>query len=500
MRKLVIAIFIFIAYLIFRPIISNVWYPVHDTTSIARAYLLEHSLLSTGFPAIWTDELNEGRGYPLFHFYAPLMTYLTLIGKTLTSSFFVGIKAVLFFACVLGMSGMYFLTRYRGRLSALLSSLSFALFPYAAVNLYVRGAYSEYLSIMLLPWVFYVWRDLSTPRRQLLSGFITTLFVLSHNLLPLITLPFLLVWVIAHHRLNFKLLILPTITTLLLSSFYLLPLLFERHFVQADQVAVTTNYTKHFVAPTQLWNSLWGYGGSGEGTPDGMTFKVGKLQLLLSALAIVIVLVKKQYRELFWIISLLVALFMTTEYSAFIWRIIPTLPLVQFPWRYLGLIGFFSSLLAGYPLSFVKAAPLQVMIFSFLLAATLNFNLKLFKPQSIFSADLALYTSSDYLSTIPSIIPEYRPVWLNSVNPTPGDIQYLPYYYYPTWQVLLDGEEAKTYPGEGGLLAFANPHNSTDIVAKQTHTPLENISTWISAITFLALFLYYSYPKFYVKN
>lgn len=494
MRKLALSSFILIAYLIFRPILGDVWYPTHDSTGIARAYLLEKSLLRSGFPAVWADELNDGQGYPLFHFYAPLMTYLTLLGKTLTSSYFAGIKAVLFLTSVIGMVGVYVLTRYRGRLSALLTSISFALFPYAAVNLYVRGAYSEYLSIALLPWLFYVWRDLSTTRRKLIAALFTTLFLLSHNLIPLITLPFLLVWLFIHHSLNFKLLALPIIITILLSSFYLFPLLFERHFVQADLVARTTNYTKHFVAPTQLWNSLWGYGGSGEGIEDGMSFKVGKLQFLLSVVATLVIIVKKKFRELFWVISLVFAIFMTTNYSSFLWQNLSFLQVVQFPWRYLALVGFFSSILVGYPLTLIKALPLQVMVFSFLLALTSNLNLKFFVPQTIYPAKLSDFTSESYLSTIPTIIPEYRPVWLDLKNSLPEGTQTLPYHYYPTWQVLLDGQKVNPYPGEGGLLAFANPEGSQNIVVKQSHTILETFSTILSLITLIVV------VKLYVKN
>jgi len=500
MRKLVLATFFLFGYLIFRPILSDVWYPVHDTTAITRVYLLENSLSDAGFPAIWASDLNNGQGYPLFHFYAPLITYLALVGKTLTSSYFMGVKAVLFLTSVLGMVGMYLLTRHRGRLSALLSSIAFALLPYAAVNIYVRGAYAEYLAMSLLPWVFYYWRDLSSVHRRLLAALATSLFILSHNLIPLITAPFLLVWILIHHHFNFRLLVLPIITTLLLSSFYLFPLLFERHFVMADSVARTTDYAKHFVAPTQLWNSLWGFGGSGEGTPDGMSFKIGKMHLLLASIATLFIIIKQKLRELFWVISLVVALFMTTAYSAFIWQSIPFLPIVQFPWRYLALVGFLASVLAGYFLTIIKNKYLQLFAFFFLLFTLLVLNLKLFVPQTAFPADLSIYTSESYLSTLPSIVPEYRPVWLDMQNPIMSDTELLPYTYYPTWQVKVDGKRVNTYPGADGELAFSNPTHSRDVVAKQSHTKLENISTLISLITLLTLLLYYFLPKLYVKN
>ena len=99
-----------------------------------------------------------------------------------------------------------------------------------------------------------------------------------------------------------------------------------------------------------------------------------------------------------------------------------------------------------------------------------------------------------YLDTLPSIIPEYRPVWLDTQNTTFTDTELLPYIYYPTWQVRVDGKRVAIYPGVGGQLAFSNPTHSSDVVAKQGHTLLENIATVLSLISLIIAI------KLYVKN
>jgi hypothetical protein len=499
MRKLVFLLFICLTYLIFRPIIGDVWYSVHDTTSIARAYLLEQTLQSGQVPAIWSSLLSEGRGYPLFHFYAPLMTYASLLVKSITLSYFMGVKAVLIVSSLTGMVGMYLLTRPWGRPAGIISAISFALLPYAALDLYVRGAFSEYLALNLLPWVFYCWQDLLASRRQLIAALITTLFILSHNLIPLITFPFLLVWVLIHHLSNLKWIILPTIITLLLSGFYVLPLLFERHFVLADTIALTTSYANHFVSPSQLWNSTWGFGGSGQGIEDGMSFKVGKIQLILAGLAALAILIKRQKIMLFFVGSALLAAFMATPYSSFIWQSLGFLALVQFPWRFLVLVGFFVSILSGYSLTIILNPFLRSIFVLLVIGGLLYINLKLFAPQITFPADQSIYTSDSYLSTLPSIIPEYHPAWQDTNNSTLEDTTVLPYYYYPTWRVEVEGQPVSTYPSAGGMLAFANPNHSNNYTAVQSHTLLEKISSLISLLTLLALLLYYPYLK-YVKT
>lgn len=497
MRKFVLLIFIFVSYLIFRPILADVWYPMHDTTSVARTYLLAHALESGQIPAVWAGELNHGQGYPLFHFYAPAMTYLALLGKTITGSYFMGIKIVLILSSLMGMFGMYLLCRRWGRWEGVLAAISYALLPYAALNLFVRGAYAEYLSMAILPWLFYAWRDLTTARQQVFATLVTALFILSHNLIPLITAPFLLVWIILNRPAKLRQLVLPFILTLGVCAFYLAPLLFERGFVQADVVARTTDYAQHFVVPTQLWNSTWGFGGSDIGVEDGMSFKVGKIQLLLAGLATISLVFKRPKRELYFVLAALVATFMTSSYSTVLWQHLPYLSLVQFPWRFLVLVGLFVSILSGYSLTLIHNTHFKLFVCCFFLLALLAINLKLFAPQTTFPADLAHFTSVDYLDTLPQIVPEYRPVWLDTLNPVVPGSTVLPYAYYPTWQVTLGGVSVATYPSEGGFLAFSNPSHSANFTPRQSHTLLETISTLISLVTLVVLLVL---SKLYVQT
>lgn len=494
MRQLAFAIFVLATLLIFRPLLGSVWYPTHDTTGVARTYLLEKTLASGQIPAVWSGELNTGEGYPLFHFYAPLTTYSALFLKFVAGSYFSGLKLTLMFAALFGAWGMYSLLKGEGRGGAIISALAYTFLPYAAVNLYVRGAYAEYLSMAVLPWVFYGWQNLSSLRRQLLAAAATTLFLLSHNLIPFITAPFLLVWIILRHRARLQSILLPALLTLLLSSFYLLPVVFERNFVQADQVAATTNYADHFVAPWQLWNSTWGFGGSGPGVEDGMSFKVGKVQIILALVGAIFIIFKRRKKELFFLFAALFSAFMTTAYSAFIWQSVPYQNIVQFPWRYLTLTGFFVSILAGYSFGLIKN---KFVLFSAVLFSALCLlivNLKLFAPQSLFPAVVNDYTNAQYLATIPSIVPEYAPHWTLGGNPVHPGATVLPYLYYPTWEVKINGRPVPAFPSPDGHLAVANPEASAAITVRQGHTPLENVASLISLLTL------FTFVILYVKN
>ncbi len=466
---------------------------MHDSTHISRVYLLEKTLSAGQIPAIWASDITDGAGYPLFHFYAPLAYYLALAAKLFTGSYFVGLKFVLLLSTMLGMSGMYLLVRKWGRAAGIVSSISYAVLPYAAVNLYVRGAFAEYLAMGLLPWVFYVWIDLSTKRKQVIAAFITALFLLSHNLIPLITAPLLLIWIIINKPQDLKRWIIPTVATLTLSVFYLLPLLFERSFVMADTVARTTNYALHYVSPSQLWNSTWGYGGSGVGLEDGMSFKIGKVQLILAVLASLLIIARKKYKQLFFVLAAIFAYFMSTEYSSILWSSVGVLSIVQFPWRFLVLGGFFASVLAGYAVTLLPTKVLQSLLGTSFVILLLIFNLKYFVPQTTFVSNPDDFTSQNYLNTLPSIVPEYQPIWTSTQDQISPDYTVLPQLYYPTWQVVLDSSEVMAVPVNGHL-AFYNPKASSNYSIKQIHTRLENIATIISLISLIYLL------KLYVKN
>ncbi|MFH1244570.1 MAG: 6-pyruvoyl-tetrahydropterin synthase-related protein [bacterium] len=477
------SLFIILALLIFRPLLGTVWYPMHDTTHLARLYLMEGTIRGGQFPPIWATGINQGLGYPLFHFYAPLFYYLALLVKLVTGSYFTAVKVVLFSSSVLGMLGMYTLMKKWGRGVAFFSSLAFGTLPYMAVNLYVRGAYAETLALSLLPWLFYAWQNLGSHQRQIMTAIITTLFILSHNLIPLITFPFLLIWILFHHHHHLKALILPILATITLSSFYLLPLIFERNFVQADSIAKTTNYSLHYVAPSQLWNSTWGYGGSAMGLEDGMSFKLGKIVVLLSLGSLL--LLRKRYIQLL-VTSALLTIFMTTPYSQFIWDHLALLQVIQFPWRYLGLVGFFLSSLAGLSFTLIKNKFARNSCLLLAVCCLLLTNLKLFAPQSTFPADLSRYTSSSYLETLPQIIPEFAPRWLS--NPLPASS--LDRAYYPTWKVIVDGKLVPTRPSVSGLLSYPNPTQSTNIQLIQSHTNLERFSYALTILTLITLIIY----------
>ncbi len=521
MKKLLIFSSISVlAFLVLRSLWQIHWYPMHDTTHFARLFLMEKTIRAGQFPPIWADLANETYGYPLFHFYAPFLYYLALPLKLLVSSYSLGFKLTLSLLTFIGGLGMYFLSRRWGRVGGILAAVAFLTLPYNAVNLFVRGAFAEYTATMLLPWLFLAWQKPQRGKQVYFTALITGAFVLSHNLVPLIVFPVLAIWVLYHHYRNLKSLIYPTILFLLLTSYFLLPLFFERSFVQVDRIARTTDFHLHFVQPWQLWNSTWGFGGSAPGVKDGMSFKLGKLQLLLAGLGLLYLLKSKKLRSFGLILSfsLAFAFFMTTQSSQPFWQFIPYLSIIQFPWRYLTLLGFLIAFLSGLALQWLPRLLRPPVVLLFVLALFF-FNLKYFRPQSDFSsADQDLVSQTYLTHTLARIIPEYLPAWMPnfpSKPPTSFIQNQLPEYklisqtnhyklilslkkdqeiiinkaYYPTWKATLDNKTVALKPTTTGLIQVFVPQGQHTLIIFQSHTLLEKLSFYLSFATIIYIII-----------
>lgn len=483
-------VLVLLVTLISRPLFSSLFFPVHDATHLTRIALMRESIDSGQFPPLWADRANNGYGYPLFHFYAPLfhlaatsLSYLTF-GNTLLA-----LKLTLLLSSLLGAAGLYLLARrqtsVQSRLPAYLATTAFLFSPYLAVNLYVRGAFSEYLALMLLPWLFLTWLRLSTPKSKLVAALVLAAFVLSHNLIPMLVLPLWFLWLIITQRQQLPSLILPLTLAFGLSAWFTLPLLFERNFTLAEEIAQTTDYQLHFVEPWQIWNSTWGFGGSAPGVEDGMSFKLGKLQLILAGLSTLLLLIGRRFARLVWALMTLFFLYLATPAATWLWQTLPLLPLVQFPWRALGPAAFALALLAAFALASLRFAPLRFLLGWSLVVALITLNLKYFAVNRY-------ELTRDNLDVV-AVVPEYRPRWLTSLPSTeakslpatvtgPATLE-LERAYYPTWRATLGQEPVTLRPSAKGLLELDIPAGEHSLTLWHSRTTLEYLGYLLTLLS-----------------
>jgi hypothetical protein len=239
------------------------------------------------------------------------------------------------------LASFFFLNLFFDFYPALLGAVSYITSLYIAVEIFVRGNLGEIWFLSLFPLVFYFLYKNAKNKNHKIFFFTTIIlsFVFStHNVLSLIFIPIglIYIWILKGNiRLNFFAFVLG----LILCSYFILPALLEVDLTHAKQIASTTDFRLHFLCPSQLWQSPWGYGGSTAGClKDGMSFKIGKIQLIfaLSGAAFLILRKKRNPTNLFFLFLTLISLFLTTYQSQFIWGFFsPVFSYFQFPWRFI---------------------------------------------------------------------------------------------------------------------------------------------------------------------
>lgn len=407
------------------PLFHEGFFSMHDDQQVARLYELDRALAAGQFPARWVGNLGFGYGYPLYIFYPPLIYYLGEIFHLLLGlSFIVSIKLVFAFSFIGAALSMYIWAKeHFGKIPAIVAAAFYTYVPYHAVDAYVRGALAELTSFVWLPLILWSADRLIIKRQYkywLWLGAFLALLLITHNLifLPFFPIFILYIGLLVLKEKNYLFTIRYTLYAILLSlglaSFFWIPTLAEKQYTLVDSILLSdlAEYRLHFVYPSQLWNSLWGYGGSTAGLLDGLSFKIGKLHVVLSLLAPLLWVVISRFRKaknikiLFIYSFIYLALFtfsafMTTNYSQTLWAVITPLQYLQFPWRFLTFTALFSAILAGSAIAaiftIIKSRKIKIAIFFLAIILLFLPNLKLFKPQTYLDVNDSYYTSDEFL-------------------------------------------------------------------------------------------------------
>ncbi len=408
------------------------FFRVHDFTHVARLVELRHTLDAGEFPVHWSQNFGYGYGMPLFLFYGPLPSYF---GAALTYfgwSPLWAVKSMFALSGVLAATGMFVLLRRWGRTAAIVGAALVLAAPYRAVDLFVRGALNEALAIGLLPWILYsLWKISDQPRSGFLqSAFWTALLVLTHNLTALMALPVLyliaalrILWQREQRGYRLAQLTAAGLFGLALSAFYAIPAFLEKNgTIVGEILSGYFDYHLHFLYIRQLIWPRWGYGGSEYGPNDGISFHLGWPLLILLILTTMVWiwrnrnLRRKKVSEKDLAIGLLLvagvgSLFLTLTHSQPLWEIIPLLPFIQFPWRWLGLAIVLLSAAAGLGVTLVKNHQQRYALTLIILISILVGQIKYHQPEKFLSRDQDFYYTDGQLirTQMSDILMDYLP-------------------------------------------------------------------------------------------
>ncbi len=527
------------------PLIWAPYFTHHDDVQIVRLFEMSRCFIDLQIPCRWVPDLGGLYGYPLFNYYGPLPYYFGEVIYLLTNSLLFSFK-IMFAVPFLGsFVFMYLLaSKFWGKWGGSLSATFYAFAPYHALDFYVRGAMGEMWSLMFFPAIFWaitrLEEKISINNLLLLAIFIAGL-ICAHNLSAMIFMPFVLIWIglLYLKRRKSKFLFLSLISFvlgILLSSFYLLPVLSEKNLVHLETtVEGYFSYTEHFKGLKKLFiERFWGYGASVREIPggekDGLSYQIGWVHLLSWFIAIfgVGILWKKNRWVsliiLFSSFAILLLIFMVNPRSEFIWKMIDPLKYLQFPWRFLLPIIFFISFISGsFSLAFLKNKK-YLWILLLILVVLLNFSY--FQPEKFVQIkEKDLISGSYWKKEIMRSIFDYLPIYAkeppadlakNRYQILTGDTQILDFkegtnwisfktetkthsiirlsqYYFPNWKILVDGREIKIdYKNNSlGLMTFIIGKGKHTVYARLYDTPIRSVSNDITVIIFsVILFLF----------
>jgi len=521
---------------------------MHDDLQVMRIYQMQRCLDDGQIPCRWSPDMGYGFGQAMFNFYSAFPYYLGILLTLITPLSIIGsVKALFFIAIFASGIGMFMLSKkFFGFWGGLVSAVLYVYAPYHALDIYVRGAMSESFALAILPFMLlfiYQLLEKVNVKNILLLSLSLGALLSTHNLSSMIYAPVGIIWgmfwLIVFRKNLVKNIIGLGVSGLLgigLASFFILPVFFEKSLIQSEFLTINyLNYEIHFVSFRQLFLSRnWGYGPSIFEANDDISFQIGVLHWGLAVLAGLIVfkdLTRKKFTQQNMMLIMLLgfaglAAFLTHSKSLFIWKSMEeTMSFVQFPWRFLGPVIFFTSFTAGSVLPKNKILKPYfagaLIFFAFLL------NYSYFTPlyhfpeetdQTKLSGELFIIQSKaailDYLPKTAKMAPEW-PAGLPSTAEGDGQISNfiyrsnyfffdaqmyndgtvdIPVTYFPGWVVLDNDKEIEARPdGVIGTIYIDLPEGKHMIKGRFTNTPIReraNIITILSFTGILGLFIF----------
>ncbi|MCL4459828.1 MAG: glycosyltransferase family 39 protein [Chloroflexi bacterium] len=541
----------------------------------------------------WAPDFAYGYGYPFLNFYAPLAYYIAEFLHLFGFGFLLSLKLTALLSLVASGIFMYLFARgLWGRRAALLAAIAYIYVPFHLVNVYARGdALGEFTAYTLFPAVLWSFHQVVTTMRYryiVLSGVLYGALILTHNISAFVFTPLLLAFVafdllalvrgeaLGHTQafppyLRVGASLLAILLGLGLSAFFWWPALGERSYVQLE--GMTTgyfDYRNHFLPISRLFalDLAYDYNLDALGS-KGLPFHLGLAQAVGVGIALLLLLavtlahalnprpshpasggceaeerkVERDYAQgllalWFFAVALVVIIFLMLPSSALVWRSVPLMPLIQFPWRLLGLAGLGTSIIIGSLPFLLRRKTKLVVLCPWLIGAALIASVTLnLRPERLELAESDIgpprifeyeYLSSSIGTTARQ---EYLPVWVRERPWTSSVMLTYPWrskidlvrtskgarvqvltdkssykrlrlvadkdsevvlnlFFFPGWQARLDGQSVPIAPQEAtGLIVVNVPAGEHFLEIRFGDTPLRSMARGISIVSLFVLAL-----------
>lgn len=332
------------------------------------------------FPVRFLGRLNQSYGYPVANFLYPGFMYIGSILHAAGVPFQTSVEVILVGSVAIGVIGMFlWLRRSFSGIASITGALSYLLMPYLLFDMFKRGSVGEVLVLGLLPCAMYI---VESKKTWLLAPVIAVTAI-SHNTLAAFFIPLILLYIMLKKQWS----LMPQfIVGIGMSSFFWLPALFERRFVNFD-TTVISNPGAYF----SISNSLM----------------LASFPFFIAALYMAFKRPMQQKREtVFFLAFFAVSVYFASRASAFFWRIADFVKVIQFPFRWLSYMVIVGPWMIGAALHKAKKGAIlyAVCLIMFLVAV---WGTQYIQAESVIHPE-GYFTTNESTTTVHD---EYMPRW-----------------------------------------------------------------------------------------
>lgn len=351
---------IVLALISFKPYLNNSFPYTHDGENhLARFANYKIAIREGQFPPRFAPNLLNHYGYPVFNYNYPLANILSLPFSFLKINYEITFKIIAFSFVLAGLIGLNKWLKTLGykQRSRTFASAIFALTPYLINTLSYRGNIGEVMAFCLLPWLFYfvenpIKKPFGKNSVKFLSQTITLImFFLSHNIAVLFGTPILIIYSLIKYKkgiLKQISLISSFIFGIITTLWFWLPAVFEKNLIILDNAELSKSYVDHFSTLAQLLFAPLEFGFSKVGSIDSLSFSIGLVQIFILIFAFILLKKKiknnkdKQLNKTkLFLGATLTLILLQLSITLPLWRILPLVNFIQFPWR----LTMFSGIL-----------------------------------------------------------------------------------------------------------------------------------------------------------
>lgn len=488
---------------------------------IIRAGAFFKSFSDLHIPVRIVENLNFGYGYPIFNFFYPGFFYLTEGFHLLGLSLVVSVKSSIIFLGFIGSLGIYLLL-YKvttNRLASITAATFYLFSPYHIIDLYRRGSFGELFALAFIPYVtlgicnYLKKKDGSS---FLMAVFSTTLVVIGHNSLALILIPSAYVFGLmlsGFKKVALKSIVLIAIFSILLSATFWIPAIFESRYTIQSQVQIS-DYTRHFPSLISLLFDLPFL--SSILKPSSNSFPISTFLVISSILSLWIFL--KDHHNKPWRIKILtslvviaISIYFITPLSMIFWKYLALDKLVQFPWRFLSLTTFATTILLALTISYFKKPNKIVFILPVLILLFYLPQIKVNRnsyPDGYYLTNDSTTLNQSELSTLsfdrninsrPSeLIKSDKPNQLQKLKQKTQSISFetdlqdrshitVNKMYFPDWTLAVNGEHKPIEYKSNGLINFELEKGKNTVELNFVDTKLRIFANAISLLSLIII-------------